>query len=157
LAREENQTQEILERGLLRSMIKSQRILVYQYEIEEVKLKLPKRKINNFYFIFYNGNNDGNVLTLPWIKRKLNKRETKIFKKIYYLSQEITIDELARILEKYIAQKSNENIWFNIIEELKKFFEIEIKTDYQCDKEIVRYMVKEDGIILGTIELLRSL
>jgi len=136
----------ILEKALIKAILKSGRILIYADELEE-RYKEDK----TYTFISYGNNNDSNVLTHPDILRQLNKKELNLLRQIYFIDYEIGIEGLSKIVTEYLERKMGSctkkgyNTWGLIFEKTRKYFRIQ--EDYS-EYNPFNYSGKIDYIII---------
>jgi len=150
-----NQENEILEKALVKAMLRTGRVLVYRKELE-----LPEdyEEDNNKYTFYRDEcSSDFDVLMLPDILN-LDDRELNIFREIFVI-EEMDIDKVSEIIAKYAIRKqqtctTSGHVYSLLLEKAKKYFSME--EDYSEYNEHryagkIKYVIKDGDTVLGTI------
>ena len=150
---EVSQENEILEKTLVKAILKTGRILVYRQELEQT----PEGENEDTYIFQYNNDySDFDVLTDPELLQ-LNEVELSIFREIFDIMDDI--DRFSEILTKYLIRKMQTctmtgHPYAILLEKAKKYFKVE--EDYSEYNEHnytgkVKYTIKDGDVTLGTI------
>jgi len=147
------------EKKLIKAILMAGRVLVYADEVPF----LQQQEGEDMYLVWYGEGNDSNVLTLPNILGKLDEKERKIFRHIYGVTEEMDIDLLSKVIEKYIIRKEESctttgHVWKEILEQARKYFHVQedySDYNYMNYSGTIKYYVKDDNsdLTLGTIVL----
>jgi hypothetical protein len=151
----QNQLDEIMEKAVIRAILKAGRFLVYRHELE-----LPEDFAEtDDYFMFYMNDNDSDFdVFIHQELLKLDDNELRIFREVF-IAEDLDVDKVSEIIEKYVIRKTESctvkgQPYLLLLEKAKKYFSIEVdysQYNYNNYTGKVKYFIKEGDRVLGVI------